>query len=67
MLYFFPFSIQMPAATDRTAEAWVRGDTPRSRLGVTAKSCYSMSEVRGSRQEEQLHVQGVVAAWVQEG
>ena len=28
---------------------------------------YPTSEVRGSSQEEQPHVQGVVAAWAQEG
>ena len=32
-----------------------------------AKRSYSMSKVRGSGQEEQPHVQGVVAAWAQEG
>ena len=28
---------------------------------------YPTSEVRGGSQEEQPHIQGVVAAWVQEG
>ena len=28
---------------------------------------YPMSEARGSGQEELPHIQGVVAAWVQEG
>ena len=32
-----------------------------------AERSYPMSEARGGGREEQPHVQGVVAAWVQEG
>ena len=32
-----------------------------------AERSYPTSEVRGSGQEEQPHVQGAVAVWVQEG
>ena len=38
-----------------------------SEVGVAAKRSYPMSEVRGGSREEQPHVQGVVAAWAQEG
>ena len=55
-----------------------RGVTPRRRSGAAAESArlrrrrncrkeLSQSEVRGGGQEEQPHVQEVVAAWVQEG
>ena len=33
----------------------------------TAKRSYPASEARGSSREEQPHIQGVVAAWAQEG
>ena len=48
-------------------EAWLRGATPRLRSEAVAKRSYPMPEVRGGSREEQPHVQGVVAAWVQEG
>ena len=48
-------------------DSWMRGATQRLRSGMAAKSSYSMSEVTGCRQEEQPHVQGMEAAWVQEG
>ena len=35
--------------------------------GAAAKRSYPKSEVRGSGREEQPHVQGVMAAWAQEG
>ena len=38
--------------------------TPRLRGGMRS---YPMSEARGGGWEEQPHVQGVVAAWAQEG
>ena len=38
---------------------------PRS--GVVAETSYPTSEVRGSSQDELPHVQGLAAAWVQEG
>ena len=37
------------------------------RSGLAVKRSYPMPEVRGSGREEQPHVQGAVAAWVQEG
>ena len=43
--------------------AWPRGATPRPRSGVVA----GRSLGRGGGQEEQPHVQGAVAARVQEG
>ena len=55
-----------------------RGVTPRSRSGAVAKSARLQrrrngreelpeSEVRGGGWEDQPHIQGVVAAWAQEG
>ena len=44
-----------------------RGATPRPRSGAAAEMSYPTPEVRGSGQEEQPHVQGVVAARAQEG
>ena len=44
-----------------------RGVTPCPRSGAAAGRSYPTSEARGSGWEEQPHVQGVVAAWVQEG
>ena len=40
---------------------------PGCDVAGTAKRSYSMSKVRGSGQEEQPHVQGVVAVQEQEG
>ena len=44
-----------------------RGATPRPKLGAAAERSYPTSEARGSSREEQPHLQGAVAAWVQEG
>ena len=41
--------------------------TPRLRPGVAAGRSYPTPEARGSGQEDQRQVQGVVAAWAQEG
>ena len=57
---------------------WPRGITPCPRSGQwprvpgcdgagTAERSYPASEARGGGWEEQPHVQGVVAAWAQEG
>ena len=35
--------------------------------GVAARRSNPMPEARGSSREEQPHIQGVVAAWAQEG
>ena len=40
---------------------------PSPRSGVAAERSYPTSEVRGSGWEEVPHIQGVVAAWAQEG
>ena len=40
---------------------------PSPRSGVAAERSYPMPKARGSGREEQLHFQGMVAAWVQEG
>ena len=63
-----------------TAQEQPRGATPRLRSGAAAgrrypaskvrggdERSYPTSQVRGSGLEEQPHVQGPVAAWVQEG
>ena len=52
---------------DRTAEAWVRGATSRLRSEAVAERSYPTSEVRAGSREELPHVQGAVAARVQEG
>ena len=44
-----------------------RGATPHQRSRVVAGSSYLNPEARGSSWEEQCHIQGAVAAWVQEG
>ena len=49
------------------AKAWLRGATPHPRSGVVARRSYPTPEVRGDGPEEQPHIQGVVAARVQEG
>ena len=46
---------------------WLRQATPCPRSGEEAKRSYPMSEVRGTSQEEQPHVQGAVAVLAQEG
>ena len=51
-----------------TGQEWARGATPRPRSEVAAaETSYPTSEARGRGQEEQPHLQGEVAAWVQEG
>ena len=40
---------------------------PTSEVGGAAERSYSASEVRGNGREEQPHIQGAMAAWVQEG
>jgi len=47
--------------------AWPRGATPRPRSGVVAGRSYPLPKARGGGREEQPHVQGAVAARVQEG
>lgn len=49
------------------AQELPRGATQRPRSGVVAETSYPTSEVRGSSQDELPHVQGLAAAWVQEG
>ena len=50
-----------------TAKKWQKVATPHPRSGVAARRNYAVSEVRGGSGEEQTHVQGAVAAWMQEG
>ena len=50
-----------------TAQEWPRGATPCPRSGAAAERSYSMPEVRGGGRGEQPHIQGPMAAWVQEG
>ena len=56
-----------------TAQEWPRGATPCPRSGAAAERSHPTSETRGGTeargggQEEQPHVQGVVAVWAQEG
>ena len=45
------------------SEAAARKRSPRPRCGAAAERSYLMLEARGGSQEEQLHVQGVVAVW----
>ena len=40
---------------------------PSTRSGAASERSYLVSEARGDGQEEQPHVQGAVAAWVQVG
>ena len=49
------------------AQELPRGATQRPRSGVVAETSYPTSEVRGSSQDELPHVQGLAAAWMQEG
>ena len=49
------------------AEAWPRGAAPHPRSGAAAERSFPTPEVRRGGPEEQPHVQGVVAAWAQEG
>ena len=44
-----------------------RGATPRPRSGAVARGSYPPPEARDDSREEQPHIQGVVAARVQEG
>ena len=50
-----------------TAQEWPRGATPCPRSGAAAERSYSMPEVRGGGRGDQPHIQGAVAARVQEG
>ena len=50
-----------------TGQELPRGATPRPMPGVAARRSNPMPEARGSSREEQPHIQGVVAAWAQEG
>ena len=63
-----------------TVQEWPRGATPHPRPEAVPERSHPTSEVRGggershlapkargSGQEEQPHVQGAVAAWMQEG
>ena len=50
-----------------TVKKWQKVATPHPRSGVAARRNYAVSEVRGRSGEEQTHVQGAVAAWMQEG
>ena len=43
------------------------GATPHPRSGAAARRSYPTSKARGGCREEELHVQGAVAAWAQEG
>ena len=53
---------------DPMPDGWQpRGATPRPRSGAMAERSYPMSEARDGTREEQPHIQGAVAAWVQEG
>ena len=45
----------------------LRGATPHPRSGSAAGRSYPLPEARGGGQEEQPHIQGAVAARVQEG
>ena len=49
------------------AEAWPRGATPCTRSGAVVERNYHTPEVIGGGPEEQSHIQGPVAARVQEG
>ena len=48
------------------AEARPRGATPRPRSGAVVERSYLLSKVRGGGREEKSHIQGAVAAGVQE-
>ena len=50
-----------------SVEAQTRRATPRPRPGAATGRSYLMPEVMGGGGEEQPHVQGVVAEWVQKG
>ena len=50
-----------------TVQERPRGATPRPRSGAAAERSYDMPEVRGGSREERIHIQGTVAAQVQEG
>ena len=56
-----------PECQAATAQERPGGATPRPKSGVAAERSYPASEARGGGQEEQPHIQGVVAAWAQEG
>ena len=53
-------------ATPHLGSGWQPGATPRPRPGWQP-GCYPTSKVRGCGREEQPHVQGAVAAQMQEG
>ena len=50
-----------------TAQEWPRGATLHLRSGVSSERSYSTPQARGGSQQDQPHLQGVVAAGVQEG
>ena len=50
-----------------TVQKRPRGATPHPRSEAAAGRSYPASEARGGGWEEQPHVQGAVAEWVQEG
>ena len=55
-----------------TAQERPRGATPRPRpetapRGAVAERSHPTPEARGGGREDQPHIQGAVAAWVQEG
>ena len=50
-----------------TAQEQLGGAVPLPRSGAAAKKIYPMSKVKGSGREEQPHIQGWAAVWVQEG
>ena len=49
------------------AQEWLRGATLRPRSGGAAERSYPESEIRSGGREDQPHVQGALAARVQEG
>ena len=54
-------------ATQVRGQGWrLGGATPRPRSGAVTRRTYPTPEARGHGWEEQPHLQGVVAAWVQE-
>ena len=50
-----------------SVQEWRRGATPPQRPGAVAERSYPMPKVRGSGRKKQPQVQGVAAAWAQEG
>ena len=48
-------------------QEWLRGATLSPRSGGAAERSYPESEIRSGGREDQPHVQGAMAVWVQEG